>query len=117
MKVVTVEFHSRRRQVTFWVCVAVVGFIVAAGPYLATALIVRGAQQSQANSQANSAQIRTLQRTDEGVQSLLKFVASVQSGGQDQTSGWYVKEFLAICAAVNCHGVPLPPALARQVAP
>lgn len=113
MKIVSFEFHSRRRQIVFWCCVAVIGLILIAGPYLAAAFEVRGAQQSQ----QNSTQLATLQRTANGVQALLAFVAKVQSGGQSQESAWYVEEFQSICAAVHCVQVPPPPSLAPPRSP
>jgi hypothetical protein len=85
--------------------------VVTVGPYLAAA---RSTQTSQ--------QVATLQRTEQGVASLLQFVASVQSGPQAKASrdatGWYLAEIRAICTATpGCKQVPLPPSLARLATP
>jgi hypothetical protein len=92
------------------------------GAILFLATVLLGPYLAAARSAQNANQLATLEKTEEGVSSLLAFVASVQNGPQAKASrdatAWYLKEIRAICLATpGCKPVPLPPGLAQLASP
>lgn len=94
----------------------------AIGAALFVATVIIGPYLAAARSTQNADQLAALQQTEQGVSSLLQFVASVQNGPQAKASrdatAWYLAEIRAICTATpGCKQVPLPPGLARLASP